>query len=331
MNVLREDHDEVIGGNLVIPTDGNIWKSKKKKGDLSHQESVQLREDLQDCANDDDTQKYDASDFAKGMLRGMGWKEGEKYGRSDRLVQPLILKSMPKLAGLGSSIPSETGFSKRKEAENSLEKKLLKFPVRMVDIDSIVTVVDGPYEGLFGRVLSISKDKLQVRLGDLRVVRVPIEDAKHVDIDKLNDGHPIRVFCRQEESSVPVETKPIIHKVEKHEKVKITWIIPNLRVRLIAKQFGKYYKQKGIVIDVPSRDHCSLRMDDGKYFDDVYESMVETVIPLRDEEVYVVAGKFKGKIGILRDKNNESSKCVVDFDGDVHSISYDDVCMYISS
>ena len=82
------------------------------------------------------------------------------------------------------------------------------------------------------------------------------------------------------------------HKKKKHHKdvnektnlkqSRKTWLLPNLRVRMIDENFkkGKYYRQKLLVVDVYDRDgHCSCETGDGLLLDDLHQDMLETVVP----------------------------------------------------
>jgi ribosomal protein L24 len=331
-NVFDEEENDDHTKNHVIPTTGNNWqKFKKRKDDLtpSEQETQQLREDLEILPQEEESVKYAPSDYAKRLLLGMGWKPNEAYGRSKKIVEPLVLKSVPKLSGLGSKPINDNPNKNRKEVENSLEKKLLAFPSSKIVIDSVVSLVNGPYEGLFGRVLTIYNEKLQVRLSDMRSVRVAFEDASLIDIKSLNEGHAIRVFCRQEEVEKIKSVEKMAIGKEEIDKRKITWLQPNLRVRVVSKSLGKYYKEKVLVLDVPDMYTCSIKTDDGKFLENIYESMVETVIPPKGETLMVVAGKFKGRKGILRQKDSENQMVAVEFDGTSEMIHFDDVCMLV--
>jgi G patch domain and KOW motifs-containing protein len=70
------------------------------------------------------------------------------------------------------------------------------------------------------------------------------------------------------------------------------WLIPNIRVRVITKKFGKrYYKAKGIVLDV-TRKGATIQMDDdGKLLDRVPTRYVETALPKPGGRCIVVGRK----------------------------------------
>eukprot|EP01080_Neovahlkampfia_damariscottae_P003178 gene3178-5494_t len=324
----KKKTEEEIAQNLLK----NITSGSKPS--FLEQESEILKKGVKEAAEDQEKPNFETEGYGKALLRGMGWQEGKPYGRSSKVIEPLMLKATPKLSGLGSQPKLNAENQSREEVPNSLEKYLMKKNITEFIPNCMITVISGAYEGLFGRVLSIFNDKLQTRLNDLRTVRVNIEDAKLLNISNLNEEHPARKFARQE----TLEEKKVEQKVEnkqpiiKEKKSKIEWLRPFLKVRIISKSLknGKYYKKKAIVIDVPDIFQCTVKLiDDDQIIEDVFETMLETVIPSKGENVMVVKGKFRGLIGTLIEKSNSKEVCVVQFHEDdaIQKIHYDDVCM----
>lgn len=61
-----------------------------------------------------------------------------------------------------------------------------------------------------------------------------------------------------------------------------TWLMPNLRVRMIDEDYkkGKYYREKLLVVDVFNKDgDCSCETPDGMLLDNLHQDMLETVVP----------------------------------------------------
>jgi len=114
---------------------------------------------------------------------------------------------------------------------------------------------------------------------------------------------------------------------------KRTWVRPHLRVRFIDKRHkgGKYYEQKFIVEDVVEVDRFTLRSDSGSLIEDICTSQVETVIPKHlNIPVCILAGKEKGRIGELMEKNKKKQTAVVKLpDGAVYELSFDDICEFV--
>ena len=65
--------------------------------------------------------------------------------------------------------------------------------------------------------------------------------------------------------------------------------------------------------------------------EDVRASQVETVIPKESgTAVYILHGKFKGKVGTVEDKNRKEQTAIIRIpDGGVCELEYDDVCEFV--
>lgn len=330
-SVLDEEIEEKKKIDLIPCLKNEDRLKKKLKLDSKEDpETEQLNKDLESCA--EESQNIEVSSFGKALLRGMGWKEGKPYGRSQAVVQPLVLKTVPKLSGLGSKPLNDMQGSQRKEAKNPLEKKLLKRGEKEIMIDSLVTLISGAYEGSFGRVLNMYNDKCQLRLSDLRSVRVDQSDCQLIQISKLQNEHPIRNFAREEEIEEikQKEDTTLVNITQEDEKCKITWLVPNIKVRVVSKSLKKYYKEKGIVMDIIDEYNCSVVMEDGKLIENIFESMLETVIPQKGEKVIFVSGKRKGLKGTIVEKDTKKDRCIIAIDNEIiPNIHFDDICMYI--
>jgi ribosomal protein L24 len=306
--------------------------SNGKKPTFLESETKILKNGIKDAAPDQDTPTYETEGYGKALLLGMGYQEGVPYGRSSKVVEPLLLKSIPKLSGLGSQPKLLSEEQSREEVQNSLEKYLIKRNVTEISPNCMISIISGPFEGLFGRVLSVFNDKYQTRLNDLRTLRINSEDAVLLNISKLNVEHPARKFARAEvleEEQVKKET--ILEPIVMEKKTKIEWIRPFLKVRIVSKSLkeGKYYKKKAMVIDIPDIYHCTLKLiDDNQIIENVYETMLETIIPSKGQDAIVVKGKYKGHRGTVIEKSNSKEQCVIQFDDneEIQKIHYDDVC-----
>ncbi|XP_046651868.1 G-patch domain and KOW motifs-containing protein-like [Daphnia pulicaria] len=112
------------------------------------------------------------------------------------------------------------------------------------------------------------------------------------------------------------------------------WLHPLLRVRCVDSSFkdGQFYKQKMVVVDVISKNHCICKAENGKLLENVNISKLETVIPRSDPAyVMVVKGKRKGQVCqvIERDKERYTATVQILPDRDeVFQLDYDDICEY---
>ena len=98
------------------------------------------------------------------------------------------------------------------------------------------------------------------------------------------------------------------------------WLLPGIRVKVVSKSFesGRYYKRKGVVVDVVAPKVATLRMDTregdigrGTLLENVAQKVLETVIPSRGDKVLVLAGEHKGEKGVIVEKRNDKEEAMV--------------------
>jgi G-patch domain/KN17 SH3-like C-terminal domain len=91
------------------------------------------------------------------------------------------------------------------------------------------------------------------------------------------------------------EEEPTTSSFKRHhtEEERSSWMIPNIRVRVITKKLGSsYYKAKGVVVDVTRRG-ATLQMSDGTLLDRVPDRYVETALPKEGGRCIVVGRSQK--------------------------------------
>ena len=96
-----------------------------------------------------------------------------------------------------------------------------------------------------------------------------------------------------------------------------SWLTRDIRVKVIHKTEygGKWYLQKGCIIDVISPSICDVKMDDGgKILQDVKEEHLETALPKGGGRVLVVGGKHRGQIGRLQERISDKGVGIVQID-----------------
>ena len=94
------------------------------------------------------------------------------------------------------------------------------------------------------------------------------------------------------------------------------WMIPNIRVRVVTEKLGKrYFRQKGVIVDVTQRHGATLRMDmvDGSsgnstVLEHVPERYLETALPKSGGQAVVLAGPNKWAKGRLLERNSKTSQ-----------------------
>ncbi|KAL8580361.1 hypothetical protein ACOMHN_037460 [Nucella lapillus] len=116
-----------------------------------------------------------------------------------------------------------------------------------------------------------------------------------------------------------------------------SWMRPNLRVRIVDKNFkkGRYYKEKVVIVDVISEDNAVCKTDDSKVLEGLSQSQLETVIP-RGESAYVMlcSGSHKGQLGRIIKKDKDSCRALVQLLSDrdlVLKVEFDEICDYAGS
>eukprot|EP00977_Amphora_coffeiformis_P007359 scaffold1593_cov156-Amphora_coffeaeformis.AAC.8 len=115
---------------------------------------------------------------------------------------------------------------------------------------------------------------------------------------------------------------------------RMTWAIPNIRVRVVTEKLGrKYFKEKGVVVDVTSKG-ATLRLDrSGTVLDRVPEDYLETALPKPGGKAIVLAGRNKYAKGKLLERNSKSGKGAIQIfeDLSVLNLSLDDLAEYVGS
>ncbi len=281
------------------------------------------------------------SNFGSAYLKGYGWKEGKGFGKSDKVVTPVTVELRPKLSGLGSitTTPKEETPSIIVAKENSLETAYLKqlLDHDQISVNHLIKILHGSYEGSIGRVLEmIHSNPIQpkykiVLQEDHSIVIIKESDIEIItDLSKYNIEHPIRVFARNQEyipstvSSSSSSTNRITN-----------WLLPNIRVRIISKQFqnGKYHLSKGTILDIPKPNSCTIQLDNNNtILDSVSESDLETIIPRECPcKVMIVHGNYKGKIGTCLSKDSNKQTCHVQLhhNHQIITLDYDEIAQVV--
>lgn len=108
----------------------------------------------------------------------------------------------------------------------------------------------------------------------------------------------------------------------------MTWVIPNIRVRIVSDKLGRsQYKQKGVVIDVSYKGTATLRMDQNGQVLQVPERYLETALPKAGGNAIVLSGNHRLAKGRLLERDSSSSKGVIQVfeDMSVLTLSLDDM------
>lgn len=110
------------------------------------------------------------------------------------------------------------------------------------------------------------------------------------------------------------------------------WLVPGLIVKIKNKTLanGKYYNQKGRVVQLDSVYVGVIELLDSKTKLKIDQEQLETVIPAIGGEVAIVNGKWRGHVGILESINEEKFRAVVRVEDSVVEKEYEDVCKIVT-
>merc|ERR1712183_594744 len=132
---------------------------------------------------------------------------------------------------------------------------------------------------------------------------------------------------------------------EKNESFKkqptSSWLTPNIKVRIISKTYkkGKYYKQKGIILDTPTCNEAFIQILNNTTSTTtltVPQQYLETVIPKVNKYIMIVnqKSKYKYQKGVVTKRNFDKGRVYVqlldndDDDDDIIKFNLDDVSDY---
>ncbi|KAI6234353.1 G-patch domain-containing protein [Aphelenchoides fujianensis] len=303
---------------------------------------------------------YDAisfADFGPAFLRGHGWRKGEGIGRTNKREVPLSVQAK----GRGFDL----GISKKKRAAKG-DGEGDDEPDIPMGKSVAVRVIGGKFDGQFGRVLAFdaATGRCDLRMADgaqrtiVETLLQTISEKDYADrgkvlnkssydkYEKRENGRDDRRDDRREASgrenrrddrSSRKEAEKDVEKdveiiAEAPRSSAALWVAPELRVRVISRDYkdGRYFKQKMRVVDAADRDHCELRDDSGRIHT-LKQKHLETVIPKgRGGQVMIVAGKHRGQVGQVVERDDRRYQLDVRVLGrrDVIKADFDDVCEF---
>uniref|UniRef100_A0A914URX7 G-patch domain-containing protein n=1 Tax=Plectus sambesii TaxID=2011161 RepID=A0A914URX7_9BILA len=118
---------------------------------------VSLRPDEEDA----DYDSVPIEEFGLAVLRGMGWKEGDPIGNSNKqLIKAKIPELRPKGLGLGADRSKANKLSKQPggQASSSKTEDAKEESNLLLKIGSYVKIVTGPHRESYGKVESFDED-----------------------------------------------------------------------------------------------------------------------------------------------------------------------------
>eukprot|EP00112_Aurelia_sp_Birch-Aquarium-sp1_P012452 Seg2619.2 transcript_id=Seg2619.2/GoldUCD/mRNA.D3Y31 product="G-patch domain and KOW motifs-containing protein" protein_id=Seg2619.2/GoldUCD/D3Y31 len=345
--------------NVAIPL---LMRNKLpvKGGDVGDEKfDVSL---LPDASKADDYDDVPVIAFGAAMLRGMGWKEGEAIGLTNKgLTEPIEFIPRHKGLGLGAEKRQEEVSKRRRKPGDTKDTKRDDGPIVEKDgkvrhykgvgetvykhpqgyVRGAYCVVEkGAHKGIYGKIVAVDEDNARVTvkltLGDQQITisQYNLSLADEDEYRKYSSGkrklHPDESqIDRKRTRGASLESEPSMsHKdyVNGSSRNMPCWLFPNVRVRVISKSFkrGSYYYKKVEVVDVVSKDTCTCRTDEGRLLEGLGQSDLETVIPKKTNAlVMIVDGKYKGQIGKLVERNPEKCRGLVQLSSNKHITKLD--------
>ncbi|BFZ00176.1 hypothetical protein BsWGS_03215 [Bradybaena similaris] len=151
--------------------------------------------------------------------------------------------------------------------------------------------------------------------------------SKHKSRHGRTDKHNSRAVDPAGDSATSAE--------EKYSGETTSWLRNDLRVRIVDRHLGrgKYYKDKAVVIDVPSQGMCVCKTDGGQVIENVSQLSLETVVPRQEDAcVAIVGGSHRGQLGRIMRRDRDQCLALVQLLADratVLTVPYNDICEYV--
>ena len=268
-------------------------------------DKLKIAEDI----NEDSYKKISIESFGKMMLNNMK-KTSINFLTQKRKPQELIEFKIKN---------SKEGLGYEKEEEKKIKNgKIETFSF----YGKSIIINKGEFKGQKGKILLTNKYESFQKLfeeNDYILIELDINGQKH----EIKNNY-ISLVDNEKESEIKIEEEK---KEIKREK--ITWIKPNIIVRIIDEK-SKYYNTKAKVEDIISDDTFSLLMNDNTLNNEFTEDDCETYIPKLNENVLILSGEYENKKGklIFRDKNKDIVNVLLCDDLITVTLSQDDICAY---
>jgi G patch domain/KOW motif-containing protein len=130
------------------------------------------------------------------------------------------------------------------------------------------------------------------------------DDDKRRDNEKRHkkSSRDISSFSRKKESN---------HHNSNPSAITTSWLIPNIRVRVISSKYGgTVYKEKGVVVDVTRKGVATLKMGNGQVIN-VAERHLETALPKAGGNSIILSGDQRHSKGRLLERDSKKNRGVV--------------------
>ncbi|KAJ4847304.1 hypothetical protein Tsubulata_043585 [Turnera subulata] len=306
-----------------------------------------LRVDLRELPEDRGFAEFEdmpVESFAKALLSGYGWKEGQGVGRNAK--EDVKVKQYHKRTGKEGLGFSDPGIGSRNNGAtpppvpsaspavnpySSSRSRASRESKRdrgddAVSVGKHVRVIGGSRRDIVGfkgtvlevldsnrLVLKIAKtgDRLKLNVSDIAQLGSREEEKYLKELEELRVG---KVKAKSTNNGRGGTAKRDDEGDDREERG-VAWLRSNIRVRVISKDLkgGKLYLKKGEVVDVVGPYMCDVSMDESRELvERVDQDFLETALPRSGGPVLVLYGKYKGVCGNLVKKDLDKEVGVVE-------------------
>ncbi|KAI4263789.1 MAG: hypothetical protein L6R42_001078 [Xanthoria sp. 1 TBL-2021] len=203
---------------LVVPAMEAEDEETIKQHTAGMNEDDHFRSDVSsrpDSASLDDYARVPVEAFGMGMLRGMGWKEGEVVGkRKNQVSKPRVVERRPALLGIGAKeVPGGVGdelgaWGKEVRGKRKVDK--MYNPVLLKNSKTGETLTE---EEL--RAKKEKQKEAEKEWRDRRDRNLAIDEEKKSQREGTEVVHPIRDTPRRDESEAVHPTASMAHRSER--------------------------------------------------------------------------------------------------------------------
>ena len=273
-------------------------------------DKLKIAEDI----NEDTYKKISVESFGIMMLNNMK-KTSINFLNQKRKPQELIEFKIKNTKG---------GLGYEEEEKKIKDGKIQTFSF----YGKSIFIEKGEFKGHKGKILLTGKYETFNQLieeNDYILIELDINGQKHEIknsyIKLINEAN------ETEEKKDDDNDKEEKNKDDEIKRKKLTWIKPNIIVRIIDEK-SKYYNTKAKVEDIISEDTFSLLMNDNSLNNEFTEDSCETYIPKINETVLILNGEYENKKGklIFRDKKKDIVNILLFDDLSTITLSQDDIC-----
>jgi len=291
-----------------------------------------------DDINHEEYDKLPIENFGKEMLMRMGWKENQPIKGSGPL-EPIVFKPRNFRLGLGADPVIEEGKFKQYDSN----KNKIKFCY-----GTKIKIISGKHKGLKGKIIErdleyeylnkiIKEKKKEILSVELKLNRQIIKiEADKIKLrhDKSSKSKDKQKSKDQKSRSRSESSSKSLKYAKKEENIfgikspnndrrpKLSWVYPNILVRIISKN-SKYYNTKAVIVDLLDLYSFSLyTLKDKILHTEFTEGDIETVMPKLNEEVTILVKEHRGEIAKLLIRDKKKNEVSVQLFNDLSIMEY---------